>query len=504
MVDASLTGATHTDLDTATHTQKYGLRHGKESAAPPPDHPHIVFVLVDDWGFSDIGHRNPAVLTPNFDELIRTGSILQRHYVFKYCSPSRASFLTGRWPHHAHQWNFPPNASVGTNLNMTMLPAKLKQAGYATHMVGKWHQGFYRAEYLPTSRGFDTSSGFLTGREDHTTQANDCLTDYWKNKKPDARNGTYDAYRYRDDLHTILQSHDPDKPLFLYLPLHNVHGPFEAPQEWLNKYAENSTCAARRMMQAMVSVADNVTGTVVKGLKAKGMWENTLIVVSADNGAIGDSGSNYPLKGQKMTFFEGGIRANAFVSGGVLPESMQGRNNSGFVHISDWYPTFCKMAGVDSDDSGVGRYPVDGMDVWPIINGQNLTSPHDHLVIGFNFSVTYPDQGALIMGDYKLIVGQQRSVVRDPLDAPCSHHQETDNCDPYCLYNIIDDPGESKELMHSQPQILAKMLAKYNEYSSEPQSRRDQGYHSEDDLPINTNACTQLMEKYGGYWGPWE
>ena len=130
--------------------------------------PNIVFVLVDDWGYADVGFRNPAIKSPNYDNLAKTGLVLDRHYVYRYCSPSRASFLTGRWPHHAHQWNiFPNDAAVGLNLNMTALPAKLKQAGYSTHLVGKWHEGFFKKDYLPVNRGFDTSSGFLNGAEDH-------------------------------------------------------------------------------------------------------------------------------------------------------------------------------------------------------------------------------------------------------------------------------------------------------------------------------------------------
>jgi len=103
------------------------------------------------------------------------------------------------------------------------------------------------------NRGFDTSSGFLQGAEDHFTQKVGCAVDFWKNKAFDPRNGTYDAYNYRDDLKDIFSKHDPDAPLFLYLPLHNVHGPFEAPQEWLNLYPENSTCSKRRTYQAMAS-----------------------------------------------------------------------------------------------------------------------------------------------------------------------------------------------------------------------------------------------------------
>lgn len=216
-------------------------------AASTTTKPHIVFVLVDDWGYADVSFRNPAIHSPNFQNLAETGLILDRHYVFKYCSPSRASFLTGRWPHHAHQWNLPVGTMAGTNLRMTMLPAKLKSAGYSTYMVGKWHQGLFDPKYLPINRGFDRSTGFLNGGEDHMNEKIGCSIDFWKNDAPDPRNGTYDAYHYRDDLTEIISNHNADDPMFLYLPLHNVHTPLQAPKEWLDKYAANSTCKARHL-----------------------------------------------------------------------------------------------------------------------------------------------------------------------------------------------------------------------------------------------------------------
>ena len=136
---------------------------------PPPVKPNIVFVLVDDWGFAEVGFRDQKIKSPNLDDLAKTGLVLNRHYVYMFCSPSRASLLTGRWPHHVHQWNIKQNVTLGLNINMTMLPAKLKQAGYSTHMVGKWHEGFFDPAFLPVNRGFDTSSGFLSGGENHMT-----------------------------------------------------------------------------------------------------------------------------------------------------------------------------------------------------------------------------------------------------------------------------------------------------------------------------------------------
>ena len=204
--------------------------------------PNLVFVLVDDWGHSDVSFRNPAIKTPNFQDMVDNGLILNRHYVFKYCSPSRASFLTGRWPHHAHQFNIHQNIQMGANLNMTMIPAKLKKAGYKTHMVGKWHEGFFDPAYLPVNRGFDTSMGFLGGASSHNDEKEDCAVDFWKNNDADTRNGTYDSNIYMKDLTSIFDTHDTSSPFFLYLALHNVHEPLQAPQEWLHLYPENSTC----------------------------------------------------------------------------------------------------------------------------------------------------------------------------------------------------------------------------------------------------------------------
>ena len=474
--------------------------------------PNIVFVLVDDWGYSDVGFRNPAILTPNFDDMAKNGLLLDRHYVFKYCSPSRTSFLTGRWPHHAHQWNIlSGSALVGANVNMTMLPAKLKTAGYKNHVVGKWHLGFFKPEYLPINRGFDTSSGFLNGGEDHMNQKTGCAIDFWKNDAPDPRNGTYDAYDYRDDLTDIFNNHKTEDPFFLYLPLHNVHAPFQAPDEWLNKYAENSTCKLRHTYQAMVSVADNVTGLVVDQLKKKGMWDNTIMVVSADNGAELCAGSNYPLKGCKKTFYEGGVRSLAFATGGLIPNQMRGKSTQGFIHIADWYTTFCKLAGVDPSDSGPGKFPVDGMDVWPIITGETDKTPHDEIVLGYNFTrvSTNPQQGAIIAGNYKLIVGAQKfpqecdSIMWSPMDYPCTQGPKGDDCDPYCLFDIVNDPQEKKNLVKDEPTLFKEMLNRYNKYANEPRDMQDQGYHTQDSLPEDKDACKYMSEK-GGYWRPWK
>ena len=153
------------------------LNLGATQPTPPPPPPPPPQVMVDDLGWNGFGFNsnNTEVRSPAIDELARGGVILVNHYVYKFCSPTRASFLTGRIPGHGIQeTNLAMTSAVGCNLNLTMIPKMLKRAGYSSHLVGKWHQGFYRQSYTPAGRGFDSSFGFLGGGADHLSQCHGC------------------------------------------------------------------------------------------------------------------------------------------------------------------------------------------------------------------------------------------------------------------------------------------------------------------------------------------
>ena len=221
------------------------------------DKPHILFLMVDDWGWANVGyHRNSPtreVVTPNFDSLVKEGLELDQHYAFQFCSPSRCSFLSGRLPIHVNDKNVPvsyynPNDAVsgqgGIPRAMTTISEKLKSAGYATHQVGKWHAGGTTPDLLPTGRKFDSSFGYLNAANDYYNETDwaSCygtqIVDLWDTDKPaKGKNGTgYEDALFKERLLQVVSNHDTSIPLFLYYAPHIVHGPLEVPDDYLHKF----------------------------------------------------------------------------------------------------------------------------------------------------------------------------------------------------------------------------------------------------------------------------
>ena len=200
---------------------------------------------------------------------------------------------------------------------------------------------------------------------------------------------------FREQLMADLREYDPaspdDKGLFIFWAPHVVHTPLQVPQSALAKFKHVQDWRRRRYL-AMVNYIDGAVGEVIALIKSKGqMWNDTLVVFSSDNGgpvyAAGAAGANnFPLKGGKTSNWEGGIRVNAFVSGGLLPESRRGVKVDGLSTIWDWYSTFADVAGVtdvaDAKAAKAGLPPVDSISLWPWWNGTADASPRKRILIG--------------------------------------------------------------------------------------------------------------------------
>ena len=478
--------------------------------------PHIVMMLVDDWGWANVGyHRDPPtkeVVTPNIDSLVSNGLELDQHYAFKFCSPSRSTLMSGRLPIHVNDLNLSPDyynpkdpvsGYSAIPRNMTGIAAKMKAAGYATHQVGKWDAGMATPDHTPKGRGFDSSFGYFHHDNDYYTEyvqsckGHGSVVDLWDFDQPaNTSNGTgYEEHLFAMHLMNVVNNHDPSTPLFLYYAPHIVHTPLQVPDSYLNKFSFIDD-HDRQYYHAMVNYLDDVVGNLTAALKKRGMWDNLLFVTSSDNGGPvypGGGANNYPLKGGKVSDWQGGIRVNAFVSGGFLPQAMRGKKTDGYIHLADWYATFCALAGVDPTDERAAKAklpPIDSMNMWPLISGQNATSPRTDIPASFN---------TLISGDYKILVGivNQAGWTGPQYPNRTNPHgiRAIERCgDAGCLYNIKTDPEERKNLALQMPDVLEKMQVALSEYQK--------GYFNPDRGKQWPGACDTAVNQYGGFWGP--
>ncbi|XP_065826529.1 arylsulfatase J-like [Oscarella lobularis] len=484
--------------------------------------PHIFMLLVDDWGWANVGyHRTVAtndIQTPNIDKLCAEGVELNQHYVHNVCSPTRSSLLSGRLPMHVnvnngdstmHNPKDPVAGFQGVPRNMTVIAEKMKEGGYATHQVGKWDAGMATRDHIPLGRGFDTSFGYFHHANDFYTQQegrckdkNDVApVDLWATDKPaHGLNGTdYEEHMFGEHVLQVLKEHDPSVPLFLYYAPHVAHTPYQVPQPYLDKFRFIDD-DLRRVYHAMVYYLDEVVGNITDMFKSKGMWNNTLVVVSADNGGPehnNTGANNYPLKGGKQSNWQGGVRVNAFVSGGFVPRSMRGKKLEGYIAVCDWYATFCHLADVDPTDAKAASAklpPIDSLNMWPYVSGQVSSSPRPEVPIASDSMV----QG-LISGSYKILIGKLGSAGWTGPQYPNISHpagvNDREDCGDGCLFNIKTDPEERNNLAESMKDVLKDMQRKLARYQKT--------FYNPDRGSSDPAACDAAINVYKGFWGPW-
>lgn len=599
------------------------LLHGcGDSPKPKPSSskPHVLLLLADDYGWANWGLHNDGsgphgkqlqaeIRTPNLDRLAKEGVLLDRHYAFRICSPSRSSLMSGRlamhvnWKNTGHTFRNPADpvsGSAGIPRNMTGMAAKLRQAGYKTHMVGKWDAGALTPEHTPYGRGFETFFGYHQHANDYWQEAvgfmctgeidvcEDKFVDYHMyndtfkggvtpeiarelgcdkdtgfsqngqlstqpqisavgcvNESYCLPDSCYEEAMLKQRALQIIQKHDPSSPLFLFFSTHLLHTPLQIPKSYLKKLDEQLKeggytidSANRRLYAAMTMYLDDSIGAVMEAMKAKDMWDNTLVIFTSDNGGpiyIGGSANNYPLKGGKYSDWEGGIRTNAFVSGGFIPPEKRGSVHKGVVSIADWYGLVCELAGVEQEDKA-----AISANEWLTKQGLPLLKPVDsvpqwkHILAGTNGRPEsfYISNKAVLKWPWKLVAGDQTySMWSGQLYPNCSTiasmgttgpalplldeiHlfgellplglpqekvdaiMDIEHCGDGKLFNVETDPTEQTDLS-SDPQHAALLkelkadLAEFNKGLFDP----DRGKPTMD-------ACAGAM-KIGGYYGPY-
>jgi len=379
-----------------------------------PSQPNIVFILADDMGYSDMGWQGSPIQTPNLDKLRAGGMFLSRNYAQPQCSPSRAAFLSGFYPYRygLQEHIVLPWSLTGLPREVKTIAQKLKEGGYETAVVGKWHVGGHLQSYLPHNRGFDHSFCCINGDMDYWNYRHydfsDIIQDGKKFYAPTKQAGEDSGNMYATDLwkqHAVelIREHDSKRPLFMYLAFTAPHHPLQAPKQVLEKYSPTTVesywsgpntdkgrkANSRRLYMAMVDALDAAIGEVIQSLREKDMLENTLIVFCSDNGGIPEA-DNRPLRSVKGDSFEGGVRVPgiAFWPGKIKP----GTTSSELIHMSDWYPTFAELAGL----SVKGEH-LDGMSAANVLRGEK----------GLRQEVPIVSEGrhALITRQYALVGG---------------------------------------------------------------------------------------------------
>ena len=246
--------------------------------------PNIVFIMADDLGNADLGYRGGEIKTPNIDKLATSGVRCESFYGMPVCTPARAALMTGRYPmrHGLQTLVIFPSHTYGLPTDERTLPQALKEAGYQTYMVGKWHLGHADEKYWPQNRGFDHFYGNLVGEVDYFTKERGGLIDWQRNGKFFKEEG-YFTTLIGNEAVKLIEAQDANKPFFLYFASLAPHAPYQAPKEYIDRYASIQD-EKRRTYAGMITALDDQVGRIVAALEQKGLRDNTIILFASDNG----------------------------------------------------------------------------------------------------------------------------------------------------------------------------------------------------------------------------
>ena len=406
--------------------------------ATAQERPNILLIMADDLGWGDVGFNGAEIRTPTIDRLATEGVRLDRYYTHPSCTPTRTAFYSGK--RAVNLGTIAPIApweDFGLPPGERILPQYLQEAGYATWLVGKWHLGHNYHDQHPLNRGYDHFYGTNSGELNYYTHALNRVPDWERNGEAIDEEG-YVTDLLRDEAIELIEGYDADAPWFMHLSFTAPHTPLQAPEESVQAYAEVPDFNRRRLA-AMITEMDTAIADVLAAVANRPDGDNTLVIFVSDNGGQLMAGSvNAPLRGNKMTLYEGGIRVPALLH---WPSRLEGgRSLSTFATVYDWLPTLASLAG----HPGVEDSDLAGIDLWPTIE-RSAVPRRDQAIVITSATPAGPRM-AVIEGGWKLI----RSLRPAP-DTPGQYSVE--------LFNILDDPYETSDLAASEPERTARLLA---------------------------------------------
>jgi len=416
-------------------------------------HKNVVLILADDLGWNDLSCVGSKVYqTPNIDRLAADGMLFEKSYAAScVCSPTRASIMTGKYPARLNLTNFVQGtrelsgAINNLPLEELTIAEAFKENGYATGMIGKWHIG---VKYYPESHGFDVAIG-----KPHSGSP---AGGYHLPNRMQLRNVKKGDY-LTDKLaleaeHFIVKN--KAKPFFLYQAFHSVHSPIEPKKAYyikerqrMAKKQESTKSDIRwnTKYSAMIKSLDEAVGRIVNTLKREGLYDNTIIVFTSDNGGGHNITNNAPLKGGKGYNFEGGNRVPTIITGTGVQKN--GVCKSPIIS-NDLYPTLLDLCGLPLEK----KQHVDGVSLKKVLADSNNTLERQDLYWYFPH---FSPQGGLpssvvIDGDWKLIT-----------------FYRPNNIINYELYNLSLDPSETMNLSGIKPKKLKKLKKKLKHWMGE-------------------------------------
>ncbi|CAH1403406.1 unnamed protein product [Nezara viridula] len=505
------------------------------------ERPNIVIIIADDLGWNDVGFHGGDIETPNLDALAYHGIILNRHYAMPVCSPSRTALMSGDYPLRHGMQGTPCIAGIhdGLPLNVTIMPQYFSKLGYKSHLVGKWHLGYESADYLPTRRGFDSFFGYLNGYLgywDYTHHATGIGVgrDIRRNEE-----GVWtECYgNYLTDLLTkeavrVISEHPEEDGLLLVLSHAAVHTTHLGPEREAAPDVRNLT--NRGFLRATAERMDLSVGEMTRALHEKRLLNNSIIVFISDNGAptftnvYTNYGSNWPLRGEKGSVHDGGVRTVAAIWSPLIEKKSRVSNQ--YFHVTDWLPTLYAAAGGQPEDLG----SQDGINQWAsllssspgtrdmillnindadqteavIKNKWKLIKNHDPQLMQINNDIYYGENGRWMTYDAKKLNSSAVAHILGPVpenyrqlrqsasvDSPCTDEAAAaaEDCHTrYCLYDILTDPTECYNLAANNSKVVADLKAIIDSYRP-----------SVVPSPIKFFDSRASPKNWNDYWSPW-